>query len=898
MKEEMAVPESSYFIERSNDGIIIIQDGIVRFGNPKMIEMTGYGIEEAVGRPFIEFINPEFKEVVAERYRRRMAGKEVTGRYEIEILTKDGTIIPVEINASIIDYHGKPANMAIVRDISERKKAERELERNLQSQFIINQLLNTSLKNISFEAKLEEIIDQIITIPWLPIRKRGAIFTVEPGSEILVMKATRGRTEYEEKLCAEMPFDRCLCGRAARSGQIEFAETIDDRHDILYKGVTAHGHYCVPIKSGSEEIMGLFNIQLDEGHESDEEEMEFLRSAANVIGGIIERHRAEKEIENMSRFPSENPHPILRVAKDGTFAYANQSSHELLDNWNCEAGQCLPSELSEQIREIYKADSVKRIEVEHSDRIFSFEAIPLVDKGYVNLYGRDITESKKAEIEINKLFNAVEQSADILFIADRDGNIEYVNPSFEIVTGYSKTEAIGKTPRILKSGLMHDHYYETVWKTIRSGEVIRAEVLNRRKNEELFYYDQTITPIKDENGNVTHFVSTGKDVTERKRMEETMKLLDKAVESSINGIVIADLEGRLTYVNPSFVTMWGYDDRSEVLGRTATELWREPHKALETLGRLQVDGKYLGEMSAVKRDGTIFEVQLAGSMIFDENETPINVMASFVDITEKKLAEEELLRNYRELKKIKDELEKAYRELKEAQVKLIQSEKLAGMGTLAAGVAHEINNPLQMIIGMSEMILEDEDPGQVSEDAREILEASDRIQQITENLTSYSRNVKTMENEPVNLNDIIEKSIGMSRFSASFRQMSIDKELNELPEIHGNPGELQQVFINLFQNAAHAMGEEGTLTIRTEFEDDGITVYVTDTGKGIPREDLARIFDPFFTTKEVGKGTGLGLYIIHQIMEKYNGVIEVESEVGKGTTFTLRFPTGSPRRVE
>lgn len=759
----MVSPDSLQLVERSNDGIIIIQDGLLKFGNSKILRMTGYELKEALERPFIDFVDPEYAGIVIEHYRNRIAGKEVPDRYEIGILTKDGAVIPVEINSSVIDFDSKQAIMAVVRDISDRKEFEEELHRNYQVQFIINQLLNTSFKNISFQEKLEEIIDHIISIPWLPITRRAAIFTVDKEREMLLMKVHRGRSESEVELCSRIPFGKCVCGRAARSGRIEFAGKIDERHDILYEGINEHGHYCVPVISSSREVVGLFNIQLEAGHEVDEKKMEFLGSIANVIAGTIERDQAAGEIENLSRFPSENPFPILRVTKTGTIIYANKASGESFGDWSCKTGRCLPREFNSKIRDVFEIGSVKQFEIDHGERIYSFEAIPVVDKDYVNLYGHDITESRKREDEINKLLSAIEQSADILFITCREGNIEYVNPAFEEVTGHTKIEALGKTPRILQSGMMSNDYYRKVWGTIIAGNVIKAEVVNRRKNGEIWHYDQTITPLIDSNGEITHFISTGKDVSERKRLER---------------------------------------DR---------------------------DNLY-------------------------------------------------------------EDLKKAYTELKEAQAKLIQSEKLAGMGTMAAGVAHEINNPLQVIIGMAEMIQEGEELAQVREDTREILQASERIRHITENLTRYSRNVKTIERKPINLNDVIERSIGMARFSSEFRQIEVTKELDEIPDITANFGEMQQVFINLLTNAAQAMADEGTLTIGTASNSNRITVLVKDTGEGIPEENLEKIFDPFFTTKEAGKGTGLGLHVIRQIVEKHGGKIEVKSEVDRGTSFTLLFP--------
>ncbi len=188
----------------------------------------------------------------------------------------------------------------------------------------------------------------------------------------------------------------------------------------------------------------------------------------------------------------------------------------------------------------------------------------------------DITERKRAEAEIMKLNNAVEQSADIIFITDRDGLIEYINPAFETITGYSKAESIGKSPNILSSGLMETEYYQKMWTTILSGEVFRGEVIDRKKGGEIFYYDQTITPLKDEHGNITHFVSTGKDVTERKRAEERIETqlkrlaalhtIDMAITNS------ADLQLTLNVVLEQAANQLGMDAASILLLNPKTQM--------------------------------------------------------------------------------------------------------------------------------------------------------------------------------------------------------------------------------------------------------------------------------------------------------------------------------------
>jgi len=190
---------------------------------------------------------------------------------------------------------------------------------------------------------------------------------------------------------------------------------------------------------------------------------------------------------------------------------------------------------------------------------------------------------------------------------------------------------------------------------------------------------------------------------------------------------------------------------------------------------------------------------------------------------------------------------------------------------------------------MTEIMLEEDDIDEVKESAEEILNATDRIRKITSDLSIYSRDAKTSKYLPLDINEAIEKSLSMAKFSKKFRNIDLKLDLRNVPQMEGNSGELQQVFVNLFTNAIDAMGEKGGLGIKTLYNADLIQIEVNDTGKGISPDNLNKIFDPFFTTKEAGKGTGLGLHVIHQIVEKHKGTIKVDSEVGKGTTFTILF---------
>jgi PAS domain S-box-containing protein len=225
------------------------------------------------------------------------------------------------------------------------------------------------------------------------------------------------------------------------------------------------------------------------------------------------------------------------------------------------------------------------------------------------------------------------------------------------------------------------------------------------------------------------------------------------------------------------------------------------------------------------------------------------------------------------------------------QEQLIQSEKLAGIGTLASGVAHEINNPLSGIIGMAEIAMEEEDLSNIKSHLTDIFNCAQRIGEITKGLRSYSRIAKKEEQGLVDINEILENSLKMVQLVIKTTPVKVITKFQSIGKIGANTGEIQQVFTNLITNAFQAMnGKGGTLVLSTRSSKDSVEVKVTDSGVGIPQKYLNKIFDAFFTTKNPGEGTGLGLNIVYRIVTKYEGTIDVESKENIGTTFTIKFP--------
>jgi signal transduction histidine kinase len=226
----------------------------------------------------------------------------------------------------------------------------------------------------------------------------------------------------------------------------------------------------------------------------------------------------------------------------------------------------------------------------------------------------------------------------------------------------------------------------------------------------------------------------------------------------------------------------------------------------------------------------------------------------------------------------------------QTQSQLFRAEKLAGMGTFASGIAHDINNPLYILLAFAENILQETDIPTIHEQARSIIDAGKRIKGICQNITHYATDKKYLNPIPVQVDEKLNEALNIARYATVLQDLSIVRNFSEKLEVLANPGELLQVFVNLMTNAIQAMEGRGTLTLSTWCQDGLAMISITDTGGGIPKENLEKIFEPFFTTKPPGKGTGLGLHNVKEIIKRYQGDLNVDSQVGSGTTFTIEFP--------
>lgn len=369
------------------------------------------------------------------------------------------------------------------------------------------------------------------------------------------------------------------------------------------------------------------------------------------------------------------------------------------------------------------------------------------------------------------------------------------------------------------------------------------------------------------------------ELTEQKKLEVELRrrnvFFHNLIDSSVDGIIASDMKGNIMLFNQGAQALLGYDEE-ETKTLHVTGLYNEG-EAYGLIKRMRSDlfggkGKLLRHELIVKhKDGHDIPVSFSGGIIYDHGHE-IATFGLFTDL--------------RAMQKIEENLEQTHK-------MLLQSEKMAGLGRLAAGVAHEINNPMSGIMLYANLVQEElGSDHELNSDLQTIVHEAERCKVIVADLLEFSHQT-TYEMEPVDFNDVILKTLTILQHQPLFQNIEIVRELSEeLPPIYGNAIRLNQVVMNIIVNAAQAMEGEGKISItsRTRANQDINEIIFQDTGPGIEKDLLEKIFDPFFTTKELGEGTGLGLSVSYAIVKEHKGSIRVKSSPETGTMFTLRFP--------
>jgi PAS domain S-box-containing protein len=511
-----------------------------------------------------------------------------------------------------------------------------------------------------------------------------------------------------------------------------------------------------------------------------------------------------------------------------------------------------------------------RIRLKNSSRPLYFDCVlNAIAKGDevvgASMLGRDVTEQREKELRFTELFETLQEG---VYFSTPDGQLLDANPALVSMLGYTeRRELLAVRP----SELNVDPGQPVLGRAADDRGGIRTrEIKLRRKDGNAAVFLDSSRAVWDASGNIIRYQGTLVDITEKRKMERQLAQQEefrrRLLESFPDLILVVDLEERYTFVSSRSRDILGYEPQ-DMMGKKISEI-EESSSDLASLYQTVASGKQAfasSEYGARHRNGSWRTMRASASQLVDDEGKINGVIISLRDITiERKLEQQ-----------------------------VVQSERLAAMGAMIGGVAHELNNPLTTILGNSELLLDNvSDEGArrrialLQQDARKAAE-------IVKNLTYFSRPPAPGKTK-INVTEVVERTLNLHAYSLRKNNITIDflKEAG-MPYALGDPHQLMQVFLNLIVNAEQAIREtrdRGTLRIRLGKGEATVWVSFQDDGPGIPKENLPSIFDPFYTTKRPGRGTGLGLSICKSVMKEHNGSVEAANGPGGGAVFTVTLP--------
>lgn len=569
----------------------------------------------------------------------------------------------------------------------------------------------------------------------------------------------------------------------------------------------------------------------------------------------------------------------------------------------------------------------------------------------VILITSDISNQKRLTVELEEINrfmqNILDSSSSISIIStDLEGKLLYWNKGAENIFGYKAEEVVGSQ----KIDILYPPDDEETKKIIeaarsaifREKKGISCEIREVTKEGSKLWIRLTLSSRLDENGQVVGILGIGEDITERKLSEEALKESEekcrKILSSSPDAITVTDLDGKIVECNQATLDIHGFSMKEELIARNAFELIasKDHERASENLKKTLEQG-YIGnlEYTFLTKDGREFPAELSVSLIRDTIGNPMLFVGITKDITQRKVTEEEL-NKYREhleelviertseIKKINEQLRreiaeremvedarrKAESQLEEQRILSIHADRLRSLGEMAAGIAHELNQPLVGVRGLAEHLIVGMERGWDLKEEKlrsrltRIIEQADRMSHIIDHVRVFAREAGKPELNLVNVNDVVRSAMSMLKEQFRSHGLKWEWELAEsLPFVSANPFSLEEVILNLIINARDAVEEylkkhskstSPQVLLRTFLDSKGSKQYVKieiiDWGIGIPQQLLSKVFDPFLTTKGPDRGTGLGLSISKSIVEQFGGTIDIKSASGQGTTAVISLP--------
>jgi PAS domain S-box-containing protein len=863
------------------------------------------GAEKIFGYKAQEITGKELKTIMPEAYigsyikaleslKEKGESKVLDKTIEMHGLHKNGITFPVEISLALWETSSGKYFTGIIRDITERKHTE-EVLRESEEQFRTLAEQSPNMIFINSKAKIVYANQKCVDVMGYTKEeyydsKFNFLDLIVPQHQNFI------KDNFDKHLNGEdlQPYEYSLNTKDGKRIDVIISSKL-----IYYKGEKA--------------ILGIVTDLTELKHKE-----KALRKSEERYRNLIENQgEGIAIVDSKEYFTFVNPagERIFGVKPGGLI---NRNLAEFVDN---EQMKLITSETQKRS---YGERSTYEFQIKHLNgekHILLVTATPQFEddgcfKGTFGVF-LDITERKRVETELRHLTHAIEQSPVSVIITNTSGEIEYVNPKFTESTGYTENEVLGKNPRILKSGELPMATYKQLWDQILSGKEWHGEFHNRKKNGDLFWEAASISPIRDEKNNITHFVAIKEDITERKRIDKALKESEEHYRVLVNTvpdiIVRTDLLGNIVYVNENVFS--SLTEGESILGKNIISFVSQDDKERAVSNFKLMFEKNLGPREyKIRITDTLIDCEINGDILKDSDGNPEGMVYVLRDITFRKKAEKELeiyrLHLEELIKERTNELEEVNKLLQEEIIKQKEAEKIVKLSLekekefselkskFISIASHEFRTPLTIIFSSTELLQRygrkwdenkyNEQIERVKFNVQYMTEIMDDVLTISRTETGKivfePRSADLLSLCTTILEDLklllSKKHNLMFKFKLKKNHFIFDEKL------------LKFVLINLLSNSIKYSVNGGKIDFVVDSEEKDLIFEISDEGIGIPEKDQQFLFEPFHRGLNVGEiqGTGLGMSIIKRSVDMHNGIIEFSSKENVGTKFVIKIP--------